>query len=232
MLIVTRYVNQSVAVQNGFVQTTVNNTALIKPDTTNLWPNGGPGRPSVRIISDNTYTHGLFILDLKHMPFGCGTWPAYWLLGPNWPSNGEIDIIEGVNTIAYNSVSLHTSPNCTISGSGQTGNFETSDCNKDVNGNSGCGTALNATYTPNNYGYPFNNISGGIYATEWTSAYVKTWFFSRSQIPPSITSGQPDVTTFGLPAVNQQGSCVIDQHFNNMSIIVSMGGYLSWSNGT
>jgi hypothetical protein len=26
-----------------------------------------------------------------------GTWPAYWLCGPNWPQGGEIDIIEGVN---------------------------------------------------------------------------------------------------------------------------------------
>lgn len=26
------------------------------------------------------------------MPFGCGTWPAYWLVGPNWPSGGEIDV--------------------------------------------------------------------------------------------------------------------------------------------
>ena len=31
------------------------------------------------------------------MPTGCGTWPAYWLCGENWPYKGEIDIIEGVN---------------------------------------------------------------------------------------------------------------------------------------
>jgi hypothetical protein len=56
----------------------------------NKWPRNGPGRPAVRLISDNTYTHGLFVLDLSHMPYGCGTWPAFWLLGPDWPTNGEI----------------------------------------------------------------------------------------------------------------------------------------------
>lgn len=71
-------------------------TAIIKPDTTNLWPPGysndqfAPGRPSVQIKSLNTYTHGLFLFDALHVPAGCGTWPAYWLLGPDWPKNGEI----------------------------------------------------------------------------------------------------------------------------------------------
>lgn len=85
-----QYLPQSAAVQNGYASTTPQGTARISVDTTNNWPRGGPGRPSVRIISDNTYTHGLFILDAIHMPTGCGTWPAYWLLGPNWPSNGEL----------------------------------------------------------------------------------------------------------------------------------------------
>lgn len=85
-----QYVDQQTANQNGFVTVTNSNTAKISVDTTNKWPNGGKGRPAVRLISDNTYTHGLFVFDITHMPWGCGTWPAYWLLGPNWPSNGEI----------------------------------------------------------------------------------------------------------------------------------------------
>ena len=86
---IPRYVNESVAITNGYA-TTNNDSVTISVDTTNKWPNGGPGRPAVRIISDNTYTHGLFVLDLSHMPYGCGTWPAFWLLGPDWPTNGEI----------------------------------------------------------------------------------------------------------------------------------------------
>lgn len=93
-----KYVNKSVATSNGFVTVTDVGTARIKPDTVNVWAPAynaatnyfAPGRPSVRIESLNTYTHGLFIFDALHVPTGCGTWPAYWLLGPGWPKNGEI----------------------------------------------------------------------------------------------------------------------------------------------
>lgn len=88
-----QYVNETVATANGYAAVSNRGTFVLKPDTTNLWPNGGRGRPSVRVISDNTYKNGLFIMDLTHMPTGCGTWPAYWLLGgPDgiWPGNGEI----------------------------------------------------------------------------------------------------------------------------------------------
>ncbi|KAK3113280.1 hypothetical protein LTR53_009564, partial [Teratosphaeriaceae sp. CCFEE 6253] len=227
-----QYVNQTVAQQNGFV-TTPGNTAVISVDTTNQWPNGGPGRPSVRLISDNTYTNGLFILDLLHMPWGCGTWPAYWLLGPDWPSNGEIDIIEGVNTDLSDSVSLHTSPGCTINGAGQTGTFQTSNCDKDANGNSGCGTLLNNSKIPNNYGDGLNKNGGGVYATEWTANYIKTWFFPRGGIPASITNGAPDTSKFGTPAVNMQSgggySCNIKSHFANMSIIINTDFCGAWA---
>ena len=55
------------------------------------------GRDSVRIISNFAYSDSVLVLDVQHMPEGCGTWPAFWTLskdGP-WPTGGEIDIIEG-----------------------------------------------------------------------------------------------------------------------------------------
>ncbi|KAK3639348.1 hypothetical protein LTR56_012516 [Elasticomyces elasticus] len=219
-----QYVNETVAVQNGLARTE-NNAALISVDTTNLYPNGGPGRPAVRLISDNTYTYGLFIIDLAHMPWGCGTWPAYWLLGPWWPYTGEIDIIEGVNNRMDNTVAMHTSPGCQINGDGQTADFKTSNCDKDANQNSGCGSQLNSTNIPNNYGDGLNKNGGGVYATEWTANYVKTWFFPRGSIPPSITSGAPNVSAFGIPAVNAQSGggyyCDLEARFTNMSIIIN-----------
>ena len=85
-----QYVDRAVALQNGYT-TTTNGAARMSVDTTNKWPLGGKGRPAVRLISNNSYTHGLFVADIKHMPTGCGTWPAYWLLGADlWPTFGEI----------------------------------------------------------------------------------------------------------------------------------------------
>jgi len=35
------------------------------------------GRNSVRLVSKKSWTHGLFIADIAHMPGGvCGTWPS------------------------------------------------------------------------------------------------------------------------------------------------------------
>jgi hypothetical protein len=64
---------------------TANSTGLVSNDTgliylgvdsTNVYPAGGQGRPSVRLESKMTFTEGLFIIDLTHMPVGCGTWPG------------------------------------------------------------------------------------------------------------------------------------------------------------
>ncbi|TIA55813.1 hypothetical protein D6C79_00246 [Aureobasidium pullulans] len=226
-----QYVNETVANRNGYT-TTDDDSITISVDTTSKWPRGGPGRPAVRLISDNTYTHGLFILDLNHMPFGCGTWPAFWLLGPDWPRNGEIDIIEGVHTSTTNTISMHTDSNCTIAGSGQTGLFTSSNCDHAANDNSGCGSVANNTATPNNYGKALSDNNGGVYITEWTSAYVRVWFFPRNNIPSSVTSGSPNITEFGLPMANFQGSCNIDSHFANHSIIINTDFCGAWAGFT
>lgn len=49
------------------------------------------------------------------MPQGCATWPAVWEADDTvGTSAGEVDILEGVNDIAPNSVTLHTTGNCTM----------------------------------------------------------------------------------------------------------------------
>jgi len=67
------------------------NATVIGVDDTSAVPNGG-NRNSVRISSKKSYNSGLFIADFGAMPVGCGVWPAWWSVGPNWPEAGEIDI--------------------------------------------------------------------------------------------------------------------------------------------
>jgi hypothetical protein len=54
------------------------------------------------------------VFDIRHMPQGCGTWPAAWEVDENvWPAHGEVDVVEGANDISPNQVTLHMSPGCT-----------------------------------------------------------------------------------------------------------------------
>lgn len=77
-----QYVDEGTAQSSGLISTNGDNV-YIGVDTTNIATNG---RPSVRVTSNKAYNHGLIILDLEHMPEGCGTWPAFWMFGPNWPN--------------------------------------------------------------------------------------------------------------------------------------------------
>mmetsp|Transcript_20629 Transcript_20629/g.48932 ORF Transcript_20629/g.48932 Transcript_20629/m.48932 type:complete len:418 (-) Transcript_20629:601-1854(-) len=72
----------------------------------------GP-RESTRLEGKRRFNRGLFIIDVRHMPSGCGTWPAFWLTDEaNWPVNGEIDIVEGVNFQSEAKTALHTTKGC------------------------------------------------------------------------------------------------------------------------
>jgi hypothetical protein len=187
--------------------------------TTSLKVAGGVGRGSVRIESKKTYTKGLFIVDLKHMPGGiCGTWPAFWSLGSGtWPQTGEIDIIEGVNKNTQNKMVLHTDTNCKTNGVGQTGAQSLYDCAlNSPSGASGCD--VNAVES-NTFGSGFNTATGGVYAMEWTSSAIRMWFFPRNNIPASITADEPDTSKFGTPNANFEGACDIDARFKDHRFI-------------
>lgn len=195
------------------------NGVFLGVDYKTVAPTGG--RRSTRVESRKTYTHGLFISDIAHMPDStCGVWPALWTVGSNWPASGEIDIIEGVNTDTTDTVTLHTSPGCKLehTGSLPTSKMETSNCNADT-AFAGCAVT---TTNQQGYGTGFNAAGGGIYAMEWTSQTIKVFFFPRNAIPADITAGEPDPTKWGLPVAAFSGSgCSIDDHFKKHQIVIN-----------
>lgn len=212
-----KYVDQNTAQAGGLVNTN-NNAVYMGVDYANV---ASSGRPSVRITSKKSYTHGLIILDASHMPGGvCGTWPAFWTVGPNWPNSGEIDIIEGVNSQQSNSMALHTNSGCSISNNGLfSGEISTPNCfvnAPDQANNAGC-----AILTPNSasYGAGFNEGQGGVYATEWTSSHISIWFFPRSAIPSDISTGTPNPSNWGSPVASFTGGCDIDNFFESHQIV-------------
>ncbi|KIV77202.1 hypothetical protein PV11_09019 [Exophiala sideris] len=212
------YVDQSTAQSDGLISS--NGSAIyMGVDHTNVA--SGSGRSSVRLTSTKSYTHGLIILDLEHMPGGiCGTWPAFWTVGPNWPNSGEIDIIEGVNSQVGDSMALHTGSGCSITNNGDfSGSITTPNCDVDASGqatNAGCQVLTSAADT---YGIVFNKDQGGVYATQWTSSAITIWFFPRSSIPSDISSGSPNPSGWGTPLSQFQGGCDIDNFFEDHQIV-------------
>ncbi|KAL4784172.1 concanavalin A-like lectin/glucanase domain-containing protein [Aspergillus varians] len=218
------YVDRGTAESTGLIST--GSSVYMGVDHTNI---ASSGRQSVRLSSTQTYHHGLFIIDLAHMPTGCGTWPAFWILGPNWPNGGEIDIIENVNKATTNHMTLHTSDGCTVSSSGFTGTLLTPNCYINAPGqdtNAGCGIESPST---SSYGAGFNAITGGVYATEWTADAISIWFFPRSSIPGDISSGSPDPASWGTPTARFAGSCDIEAHFAEMQIIFDITFCGDWA---
>ncbi|KAL8671907.1 MAG: hypothetical protein Q9168_003618 [Polycauliona sp. 1 TL-2023] len=178
----------------------------------------GRGRNSIRLTSKASYTHGLVILDLAHMPGGaCGVWPAFWMTGPNWPNSGEIDIIEGVNNEAQNQMTMHTGPGCNLAGS-------------TCEGGLGCHIKPQGS---NNYGTGLNNAGGGVYAMEWTAGSINIWFFPRNAIPSDISSPNPNPSTWGAAIASFVGgdSCNIDQHFKENNIVFDTTFCGDWAGG-
>ncbi|KAF7954525.1 hypothetical protein EAE96_005645 [Botrytis aclada] len=216
------YVDEGVARTNQLINTDTYGPLYMGVNHTTFLDPAGPGRKSVRITSQKSWTHGLFIADILHMPGGtCGTWPAFWLLGPDWPNNGEIDIIESVNQQIDNIMTLHTSANCTMPNkdTAQLGTMNSNQCDGTLNNYAGCGSTAEAGAST--YGKSFNSNGGGIYATEWTSDNIKIWFFPRNAIPFDINRGTPDPSSWPKPQAMFQGtsSCNIDSHFANQSLV-------------
>jgi len=197
-----QYVDQSTAQSANLTSINSAGNAIMRVDTT---PVVSGNRQSVRITTDYTYTGALVVLDSVHMPTGCGTWPAFWSNGPNWPAGGEIDIVEGVNTYTNNQATIHTNPGCTIPSSNSTALdisgtvVGPTNCAAAETSNEGCGVRSNSNTS---YGAGFNQIGGGVYAMQWDDSGISVWFFPRSSIPSDITAGAPQPSGWGTPMAN------------------------------
>ncbi|MCJ1290014.1 hypothetical protein MMC34_001549 [Xylographa carneopallida] len=222
------YLDQPTAQSDGLINTN-NGLVYIGVDNTNVA--SGRGRNSVRLESKKTYTHALIVLDLAHMPAGCGTWPAFWTFGPSWPNLGEIDVIEGVNDQTTNSMTLHTSDGCSANSPAGafTGQQNTYNCYvgaTNQSANEGCGFSATAD---NSYGAGFNSNGGGVYAMEWTSDYIQIFFWPGGSAPSDALGDTPNPSSWGRPAALFQGNCDIDQHFSDHQITFDMTFCGSWA---
>jgi hypothetical protein len=182
--------------------------------------------------SNAQYTTSVMVFNIRHMPQGCGTWPAVWTLGADWPNEGEIDILEGVNNQGSDTITLHTGAGCTMpSSTSQTGTTLTTNCDAEVDNNAGCGVQDN---DPRSFGPTFNANGGGWYAVERTTSFIKVWFWSRvaTGIPSDVSGGATSVDTdnWGTPtAFFPDTSCPISSIFGPHNIIFDLTFCGDWA---
>ncbi|GAB7337446.1 hypothetical protein MBLNU457_g2785t1 [Dothideomycetes sp. NU457] len=237
------YVSQQTALEHDYIglanHSIANNFIYIGVDHTTSSP--ASGRESVRITSNQTWTHGLVLIDLYHIPTGCGTWPALWFVAPEgqYPgTTGEIDVVEVVNGGTQNAMTLHTGPGCTVQNgsSSFTGTSQTSNCDVNAPGqsqNSGCSIqapkGMNATA-----GSDFNAIGGGTYALIWTSAKIEVYFFARGKAPSALhTTPEPETwAEKGHMSLASFEGCDFDQHVKNLALVINTDFCGGWAGGT
>jgi len=185
---------------------------------------------SIRVASKRTFSGGLVLWDALHIPTGCGTWPAFWSTSDNgWPQFGEIDVMEGVNGVGSNAMTLHTSAGCTVP--------PNLNCNAG-DAHNGCG--FRAAPSSGTFGSSFNNNpgGGGIYAMEWipnNQGGIKIWSFPRNEIPADILAGRPNPPTWrtdtGFAKFPFGNNCP-SNHFVNHKIIIDLTFCGDWAGQT
>ncbi|TFL00746.1 glycoside hydrolase family 16 protein [Pterulicium gracile] len=195
--------------------------AVLKVDNTGNVP-FNEKRNSIRITSMDSYAVGsLWVIDLMHLPYGCSVWPAFWTKGPNWPDDGEIDIIEGINLQANNQMALHTTPGC----------MHTTPPNQmGVSGELDCSTPAGCVVGerfPNSYGPGFGENGGGVWATQFDVSGIFIWYWSRKDVPKSIqqatSKSSLDVSDFGPPSASYiADACNITEFFSPQNIVIDI----------
>ncbi|KAG6913850.1 hypothetical protein DXG01_003841 [Tephrocybe rancida] len=179
-------------------------------------------RASVRITTQAAYDVGsVWIADM--------VWPAFWTMGPNWPNNGEIDIMEGINMMDHNQMALHTLLGCMHSTPpNQMGISQELDCSKP----SGCVVAETA---PNSFQAGFVAAGGGVFAAQFDVAGIFIWFWSRPNIPQSVLRIQSaslplDVSDWGPPSGSFPATtCNITQFFSPQNLVLDITLCGTWA---
>ncbi|EJD01317.1 glycoside hydrolase family 16 protein [Fomitiporia mediterranea MF3/22] len=224
------YVDQATARKRNLASATAS-SFIMKVDDTNIAPKNSRGRDSNRIRSNETYTDSILVLDVKHMPWGCGVWPAFWTVtNGEWPNGGEIDIIEGVNRKFENQCTLHTTPGCLMDHDRkQTGISVGDDCST----LSGCGTAFKSI---SSYGRVFNENNGGYFVMKRTqSEGVFIWFFERNDpsTPLEVRDGKYAGPNSYWPTPDasfpSSDKCDFASHFSEHAIILNTDFCGDWA---
>lgn len=234
------FVNETVALSTGLVRLGGGQIILAAETTDTSSP-----RRTVRVQSKRIYTQGIFLIDLEHVPTGCGTWPAFWSSGPNWPDAGEIDILEGCHDDVNDQTTLHTNDGCDMSGvnaTAFTGSWgKTTDGSANATNcyikapnqydNTGCGIVDNSAQS---FGAPFNANKGGNVAAVWDNEGVRVFRWPRGTAPADVSNRTtPQPSSWGVPVARFDfGASCDSTHFHDHQIIFDNTLCGDWAGNT
>ncbi|KAF5376167.1 hypothetical protein D9757_009320 [Collybiopsis confluens] len=245
------WLSQSDAFSQGLAYVNNAENVIIKVDNMHsvAYPNK---RNSVRITTKDLYGAGsLWIIDLVHIPYGCSVWPgntiplcsrdcspeifaAFWTMGPKWPDDGEIDIIEGINLMPSNQMALHTTSGCfhNYTPPNQIGETLMTDCSSP----SGCTVG---ELQQNSFQSGFAEMGGGVFAAQFDVAgsnFVPSGSGAqRPNIPASITQADStspiDISQWGPPSANYLASdqCNITEFFTPQKLVLDITLCGNWA---
>ncbi|TEB37660.1 glycoside hydrolase family 16 protein [Coprinellus micaceus] len=215
---------QGVSEKLAYVDPNTSRT-ILKVDNTTTVPYPEK-RNAVRITSKQSHEVGsLWVADIYHAPYGCSVWPAFWSFAQDaaWPAGGEIDTFEGVNLHPTAQMGLHTegSAGCSQINPTQLSTLvNTTDCAG--TNNAGC---MVTNTNPNSYGAAFAQQQGGVFITEFAESGISIWFYSRKDIPSSVTQGATsiDTSTLGTPMGNWPAAgCDINKAFQPQNLVFTV----------
>ncbi|GAA5923662.1 uncharacterized protein JCM15063_003720 [Sporobolomyces koalae] len=223
------YVDEATAWKEGLVAVKDGKSHIrVSPD------GSGPTRDTVKLVTKQRYSEGLYVWDVERMPQVCGAWPAIWSTGENWPQGGEIDIVEYVSHQTMNSFSVHTGEGCWAGTSGYTGHAMLAsqnalNCNADATAAQGCGFRTKRKDTA---GIGANANGGGVYVLEWSSAGIKAWMFERDSIPKDLLSQAPNPSSWTTPDMYiSASSCDPSTYFQPQQFIINTNLCGTWADG-
>jgi hypothetical protein len=217
-------------------------------------PKAERGRKSMRVSSKVAYgPNTLFMVDIEHMPSssgsladGCGVWPSFWTLGPDWPLSGEMIVIEYTNDDTLNQNTLHTGPFCDqgIAGThegldftgywayGRYGN-DADNCDAFYCIDQWCLQGCSVINSDQYVGAEFNRRNeGGIFAIEWVEEkYIRMFHFRRDDLPADIVRGTPNPDSWGKPSsyFSLDPFACADNHFHDHKITFDISFCGSWA---
>ncbi|KAF9526028.1 2 beta-glucanase [Crepidotus variabilis] len=215
------YVDQSTAQSQNLTYAS-GNTFILRANFKDVVSGSSSGRNSVRIESKKRFTYHVTVYDVRHIPQGCGTWPAIWETDTRF--YGEIDIVEGVNSEPQDAATFWTAPdgNCKQRVKQELDDPSSPIILKDCS--EGCAVRPESRKS---FGTAFNDNGGGWYAIERSPTFVKLWFWERNNaaVPADVKNGQSSVEPagWGEPFFDMTNdNCDIDSNLKAHNLIINL----------